>query len=102
VWRDSTHTSVLKVIAVTPSMTSSLAALSVADLDVVQGLLRTELLSTSFAVHHEGAAYQEAFKKMEEVNRLRFEKLNLSDGDKEDPEEAMVAEAVASSSTRGK
>ena len=86
----------------TPALTNSLASLSVADLDVVQGLLRTELTSTSFSVHHQGAAYQEAFKKMEEVSRLRLEKLNLNNDVAMEPNAEGAGAVVASSNAAGK
>ena len=69
----------MKVLATTPALSANLSTLSVSDLDVIQAQLRSELISTSFTVHHQGAAYQAAYNKMEEVNRLRLEKLNLSD-----------------------
>jgi hypothetical protein len=93
----------LRVLASTPVMTSSLALLSVADLDIVQSLLRTELMSTSFAVHHQGAAYKAAFDRMEEVNRFRMEKLQLGDAPKTDTTSAIaVDEAVAVGSKSSK
>ena len=75
--RESTHLSVLKVIASMPN-NLGLDSLTVSDLAAIQSLLRTELNASAFSILHQHASYKSAHERLAEVNRIRLSKIVLA------------------------
>jgi hypothetical protein len=75
--RESTHLSVLKVIASMPAH-FGMDSLSASDLAAIQTLLRTEVNASAFSILHQGAAYRAAYEKLVEANQLVLSRLALS------------------------
>ncbi len=78
--RLSTHSSVLRTLAVLPIEASRLSSYATTDLDAIQNILRSEMATTAFSILHQGAAYNASNDKLIEVNRLRLARVEVGGG----------------------